>query len=277
MTDSPTNGAADAYLDLLARCLTRSLLPEEYEQLGWTRSWRQKLLAPAQRVLAQRGLEIVRRVEPPDFSGPPATLHWPARAETMISPERLANVRWCVTDVITRGVPGDVIETGVWRGGATIMMRAVLRAHGVTDRFVWVADSFRGLPKPDATRWPADGGLDLSGYSQLAVSAAEVRANFERYGLLDEQVRLLEGWFEDTLPTAPIAQLAVLRLDGDLYGSTIVALEALYPKLSKGGYVIVDDYGEVPACRRAVEDYRGTNGITAEIQTIDSTGVFWQA
>jgi hypothetical protein len=194
----------------------------------------------------------------------------------MISPARLANVRWCMTDVVDRGVPGDVIETGVWRGGTTIMMRAVLRALGDTERTVWVADSFQGLPKPDAKRWPADEGLDFSGYSQLAVSSAEVRGNFERYGLLDDQVRFLEGWFEDTLPTAPIAQLAVLRLDGDLYGSTIVALESLYPKVSPGGYVIVDDYGEVRACRQAVEDYRASNGITQEIRTIDATGVFWQ-
>jgi O-methyltransferase len=139
-----TDGAGDAYLDLLARCLTRSLLPEEYEHLGWTGTWKRRMLGPAQHVLARRGLEIVRRVEAPDFSAPPATLRWPARAETMIGPARLANVRWCVQDVVGRGVPGDVIETGVWRGGATIMMRAVLRALGDTERIVWVADSFQG-------------------------------------------------------------------------------------------------------------------------------------
>ncbi len=86
----------------------------------------------------------------------------------------------------------------------------------------------------------------------------------------------LWGWFRDTLPAAPIERLAVLRLDGDLYQSTLESLTHLYPKLSQGGYVIVDDYGAVPACRKAVEDYRSKQGIREEIVAIDWTGVFWQ-
>ena len=93
--------------------------------------------------------------------------------------------------------------------------------------------------------------------------------NFRRYGLLDEQVRFLQGWFRDTLPVAPIERLAVLRLDGDLYESTIQALESLYDKLSAGGYVIVDDYGNVAACRQAVHDFRAQRGINDPIQPID--------
>ena len=83
-----------------------------------------------------------------------------------------------------------------------------------------------------------------------------VKENFQRYGLLDEQVRFVKGWFRDTLPHVPIERLAVLRLDGDLYESTIQALDGLYHKLSPGGFVIVDDYGNVPACRQAVNDFR---------------------
>ncbi len=108
------------------------------------------------------------------------------------------------------------------------------------------------------------------------MSEEEVRANFERYGLLDEQVRFLKGFFQDTLADAPIEQLAVVRLDGDMYESTIVALDALYPKLSVGGYLIVDDWGAVPGCRQAVEDYRRDHGITEPIVEIDWTGVYWQ-
>jgi O-methyltransferase len=112
-------------------------------------------------------------------------------------------------------------------------------------------------------------------FTPLAISADEVRGNFERYGLLDEQVCFLEGFFQDTLADAPIDQLAVLRLDGDMYESTIVALEALYPKLSPGGYLIVDDYA-LPGCRQAVDDYRRDNGISEPLQEVDWTGRFWQ-
>jgi Macrocin-O-methyltransferase (TylF) len=130
-------------------------------------------------------------------------LDWPARAHTMIGLKRLANVRICIESVLADSIPGDLIETGAWRGGTTIFMRAVLKVHGVTDRTVWVADSFAGLPPPDANRYPRDQGDRLHTFPQLAVPLDRVRDNFRRYGLLDEQVRFLEGWFRDTLPGAP--------------------------------------------------------------------------
>jgi O-methyltransferase len=89
-------------------------------------------------------------------------------------------------------------------------------------------------------------------------------------------VQFLKGWFKDTLPQAPIERLAVARLDGDMYESTMTAIEALYPKVQPGGFVIVDDYGAVPACKRAIEDYRARFGITEPIETIDWTGVYWR-
>jgi hypothetical protein len=194
----------------------------------------------------------------------------------MIGLKRLDNLQFCIEEAITNGVAGDLIETGVWRGGATIFMRAVLRAYGITDRCVWVADSFEGLPPPDTTKYPCDAGDTLHQARELAVSLEEVKANFERYGLLDDQVCFLKGWFRDALPVALIQRLAVLRLDGDMYESTMDALVNLYPKLSEGGYVIVDDYSAIPACRQAVQEYRSANGISEEIREIDWTGVFWQ-
>ena len=157
-------------------------------------------------------------------------------------------------------------KQAAWRGGATIFMRAVLKAYGVTDRYVWVADSFEGLPPPETGKYPHDAGDRLHEARELAVSLEEVKANFERYGLLDDQVRFLKGWFRDTLPAAPIERLAVLRLDGDMYESTMDTLVNLYPKLSEGGYAIVDDYGAIPACRQAVNDYRSANAITEKIR-----------
>ena len=201
---------------------------------------------------------------------------YPARAHTMIGIERLRNIRALVEDVIANDVPGDLLEAGAWRGGATIFMRAVLEAHGVHDRTVWVADSFEGLPPPNPKLYPADEGLNLHMNEQLAISIEEARSNFERYGLLDDQVKFLKGWFKDTYPVAPIDQLAVLRLDGDLYESTMDSLVPLYPKVASGGYVIVDDYRIIPACKKAVDDYRARHGITVPLVEIDWNAVYWQ-
>ena len=154
----------------------------------------------------------------------------------MVGRARLDNLEHCIRDVLERNVPGDFIETGVWRGGSTIFMRALLRE--VTDQVVWAADSFEGMPVPEHN----SDGWDMSRIEQLKVSLDEGKSNFARFGLLDEQVRFLQGWFKDTLPTAPINKLAILRMDGDLYNSTMDALTNLYDKLSPGGYVIVDDY-----------------------------------
>jgi O-methyltransferase len=200
---------------------------------------------------------------------------WPLHAPTMIGMERINNLQQCVERVIADGVPGDLIETGVWRGGSCIFMRGVLKAHGVSDRTVWVADSFEGLPPPNAEKYPHDTGLHLEQYKELAVSIDEVKKNFERYDLLDDQVRFLKGWFRDSLPKAPIERLAVLRLDGDLYESTADALTNLYDRLSPGGFVIVDDYA-IPACKQAVQDFRAARGIDDPIEQIDWTGVFWR-
>ena len=201
---------------------------------------------------------------------------WPSKAHTMIGMARLNNLQACVEDVLSKEIPGDFIETGVWRGGATIFMRAILKVYGVKDRLVWVADSFEGLPKPDAEHYPQDENFDFSPYQELAVSLEEVRANFRRYNLLDDQVGFLPGWFRDTLPQAPVERLAVLRLDGDLYQSTMEALTHLHPKLSVGGYVIVDDYYAVPACRQATDEYRRAEGIVDRLIPIDRNSAYWR-
>jgi O-methyltransferase len=201
---------------------------------------------------------------------------WPAMAHTMIGWKRLLNLQNCVEQILAENVPGDLIETGVWRGGAIIFMRAILKAYNVRDRLIWGADSFQGLPAPDPVRYAADAGDRAHTWRELSISLSEVRANFEKYGLLDEQVRFLPGWFRETLPAAPIEQLSLIRLDGDMYESTYVALENLYPKLSRGGFLIVDDYGALPSCRQAVTDFRQTVGIAEEIIRIDWTGVYWR-
>ncbi len=264
----------DRYLDLLQQCLTRELFLDEEVHDVARGEWEDMVGSELRNRMRAEGWRLTRR------GGDATKRHdgndWPPTAETMVGRQRLANVRSCVESALRDGVPGDLIETGVWRGGVTILMRGILAAWGDTDRRVWVADSFKGLPAPDVEAFPADVGHDLSGVTTLAVSADQVRANFARYQLLDDQVGFLEGWFRDTLPTAPIEQLAVLRLDGDLYESTMDALEALYAKVSPAGYVIVDDYGAWEPCRKAVDDYRSTHDITDEIIEVDWTGIYWR-
>jgi hypothetical protein len=201
---------------------------------------------------------------------------WPADAFTMVGVDRLNNVQACVEDVLRNDVPGDLIETGIWRGGTTIFMRALLALHGVRDRIVYAADSFQGVPPPDVKRFPADDGIRLHNVGFLAVSLEEVKANFRKFDLLDNQVRFVEGWFRETLPTLSGNTWSVIRLDGDLYESTINALDNLYPGLSVGGYVMIDDYDSIEACRQAVHDYRDAHGIEDEIHHVDETGVYWQ-
>ena len=291
---SALNGADALYLDLMKRCLIDSIYLDDplanymlYREHESTRAWKRHAISVLQSFLERYRLRLV---EPhwvswlPEYGTlDPAEkrklrergLGWPSRAHTMISLDRLDNIQHCVETVLRDGIPGDLIETGVWRGGACIFMRAILKAHGDITRRVWLADSFAGLPPPDEAAYPADARDRHHLWSEFAVSRAEVEENFRRYGLLDEQVRFLEGWFKDTLPKAPIDSLAVARLDGDMYEATMQALEALYHRLSPGGFVIVDDY-YLPACAKAIHAFRDARGITDEIQNIDNRGAFWR-
>jgi len=204
-------------------------------------------------------------------------------AVSMIPLARFDNIRNCIESILLSGIPGDLIETGAWRGGATIFMRGVLKAYGVNDRIVWVADSFEGLPAPDPDLFPLEakvqsGPVIQKSYHNLAVGLEEVKRNFFAYGLLDDQVRFLKGWFKDTLPNAPIGTLSLMRLDGDFYESTRDGLNSLYDRLSVGGYVIIDDYGEDSwtYCRKAVDEFRAERGIQDPLITVDSKCSYWQ-
>jgi len=233
-------------------------------------------LADAAPATVKRGRDGSVSTVPVDVPDRIAGRDWPAGGLTMVGEKRLDNVRYCIERVLAADVPGDFIETGVWRGGTSMFMRAVLKAHAVTNRVVYVADSFEGLPPPDEDRFPADTGSGAHRFDYLSIPLETVREYFSRYGLLDHQVRFVKGWFRDTMPTLADHAWAIIRLDGDMYESTITVLESLYPALSPGGYLIVDDYGGLDPCRRAVEDYRRQHEIDDEIRQIDHTGVFWQ-
>jgi O-methyltransferase len=204
------------------------------------------------------------------------------RPFTCVPVERLDHLEACLRRVVAEEIPGDVVEAGVWRGGVTMLMRAVLRELQANDRTVWVADSFAGLPRPDADRFPKEAfAYDtpvMQQIRQLAVPLGEVAAGFRTLGLLDDCVRFLPGWFADTLPAAPIDRLALLRIDADFYQSTWDALHALYDRLSPGGFVIIDDYGEASwtDCQAAVDQFREARGIAEPLEPVDPYCWFWR-
>jgi len=201
------------------------------------------------------------------------------RELTMLPPRVLENFRLCIEDVERNEVPGDIIETGVWRGGACIYAYHVLK-NLQSHRKLYVADSFEGLPKPNTEQYPVDEGDPHWAMPIFKVGIEQVKKNFRAFSTLDESVVFVKGWFSDTIPNLDIDQIAVLRLDGDMYESTIVVLEHLYPKLSVGGYCIIDDLGHKRA-NKAVKDYRKANGIEDEIEIIDRSpgaypSAFWK-
>ncbi len=270
-------GLQRRYLELMKGCLTHSLWVERTRRIDPSMlpySARRLLVEITTGLLGRFRLGLVRLIDP----YPPMRENgedWPEYAHTMVGMKRLNNLEQCLLAIIRDNIPGDLIETGVWRGGSVIFMLSVLKAFQINDRNVWAADSFQGLPKPDEMRYPADKGDICYQRSFTAVSLEEVKSNCSKYGLLDEQVKFIPGWFKDTLPNAPMKSLALIRLDGDMYESTIQALENLYPKLSRGGYVIVDDYA-APPCRQAVEAFRIKAGISDPILPVDNWCSYWR-
>lgn len=268
----------ELYCDMLKRILTRALLAKAQERHTWNARVpvKRHAIQLLQNLLARFDLEIVRLIHctQQDYleSGDSAA-NRAEDAESMVGIRQFDSMQACIGNVLRDQVPGDLLEAGVWRGGMAIFMKGVLKASGELSRRVWVADSFEGLPKLDR-------GQDKSVWwwrqGDMAVSESIVKGNFARFGLLDDQIMFLRGYFSDTLPTAPINNLAILRIDADLYTSTREVLLSLYPKLSPGGYCVVDDYQNLPDCRRSVEEYRNANGIRDKIVPIDSRAVYWR-
>jgi O-methyltransferase len=263
---------ASFYLDLMKRTLTYLVYGhEQFIPIKRPENFFKSKLYDA---LRRRNV-IPMRPFPIDRAKRANGLDWPPVAYTMVGMKRLDNLQHLATDVIRSGVPGDFIEAGTWRGGAAIFLRAILKAYDAEDRLIFVADSFEGLPPSDPELYPADANFDLSG-SVLAVSLDQVKLNFSRFGLLDDNVQFVKGWFKDTLPALKDRRWSLIRLDGDMYESTMDSLRYLYPNLSAGGYIAIDDYGGVPNCREAVDDFRDMNQIKTPICQVDSTGVYWQ-
>ena len=197
-----------------------------------------------------------------------------AERVSMLPGHKLDTLRYCTETCLAEGIEGDVIETGVWRGGATIYLTGILKVHDNKDKTVYVADSFEGLPPPDEDKYPQDKGLMHHTRTDLAIPLETVQENFKRFDLLSDRVIFIKGFFEDSLKDAGIEKLSILRLDGDMYGSTMTVLRQLYHKLEVGGYLILDDW-LISGARNALLDFRAEQSIT-ETMYEDFSGVFWK-
>lgn len=293
-SDATGQALRDRYLSLLKKSLLNDLYPEMEAQLlhtvlcvahrqpvdleGWWAARRNPALLDAIAAVRDSGDTLVLRgvdergevIDRPDLRNVAEFPH------TMIGRARLDHLQWCCETVLREAIDGDFFEAGVWRGGACALMAGVLAAHGDRARRVWIADSFRGVPPPSL---PQDRELDLSErvLPVLSVPEDEVRALLERYDVLDDaRICFVSGWFSDSLRACEVERIAVLRIDADLYESTLDVLTHLYPRVVDGGIVIVDDYGILRPCQLAVDEFRAANGINESMQFIDGHGVFWR-
>jgi hypothetical protein len=190
----------------------------------------------------------------------------------MIGLKRLDNLHKSLDYIRENKISGDIIETGVWRGGACIFMKFYCDLYNLNKK-IFLADSFEGLPKPEIIQDKNDTHYTID---FLKVSKEEVMNNFELYKVLDENVIFIKGWFSDTLfNNEKITQLCLLRMDGDMYKSTMDVFMSCYNKVVENGIIIVDDYC-LPSCSNAVGDFRKENNIENPITIIDKCGIFWK-
>ncbi len=202
-------------------------------------------------------------------------LDWTYLGDTMTGLARIESLKTLLHDVFQNEIEGDFIETGVWRGGMSIFARGVLRANNQMQRKSFVCDSFRGLPPGDRDLDPRDKQWYRINY--LEVSDVTVAENFKAAGLLDPNVIFVKGFFNDTMSEVAkmTESLAIMRLDGDMYESTVDVLYRLYEKLSIGGYVIMDDWTGFPS-KTACEDFFKVHGISPVIVQVDAISAYWQ-
>lgn len=267
------------YLELLKRSLINALYLDDEERLFYLRRCLRGELEFDYKALHQMRdefpdvhEEFLRSRQVGQF--PYRDIHNSGFNHSMIGRQRMDNLHRSMDIVRREEIPGDLMECGVWRGGACIFLQGYLRAYSMMERRLFLADSFEGLPPPSDRD-----DLDLSRevYPELAVAQRDVERNFELYCLLDENVVFLAGWFEDTLPTAPVEQLALLRLDGDLYSSTMDSLVNLYDRVVSGGIVIVDDFNNIAECRAAVRDFfHAREDPLPDFEEVDWTAVAWR-
>ena len=269
------NNTKELYLRLLIRTLTRFEL-EDYSLVEpiryYNENLRVKFVKLINQIIHTFGIEIglVRRTTNVDREN---GLDWPINAETMIGVKRLNSLHSILDKIRVENIQGDLMECGVWRGGAVIFMAAYCKTYEI-NKTVYVADSFEGLPKPDS-KYSDDKGDTYFKYDYLEVGEDQVQKNFEKYELMGPNIKFIKGFFEESLKNTNVQKLSLLRLDGDMYSSTWHSLVEMYPKVVEGGFIIIDDY-YLKGAKAALKDYFLQNGINCELISVDSQSVYFR-
>jgi len=239
-------------------------------------------------IVRRLGIDVVRYRKgdaaplPVDFDAAAAETIRTIRAYTMTSPERLYSLIQATQYVESARIPGDIVECGVWRGGSMMAVAKTLLAAGAIHRDLYLFDTFEGMTKP--------GERDISVANDRAdevmrntvrsednlfwcyAPVERVRQALLSTGYPEPHLRFVVGKVEETLPGQAPSAIALLRLDTDWYESTKHELMHLFPRLSRGGVLIIDDYGHWKGARAAVDEYFSENGIKILLNRIDYTG-----
>lgn len=225
--------------------------------------------------------DIVRYLDPPDFDEEARAIIRSVQSYTMTSPERVFALIEAVRYIVQRGIPGSIVECGVWRGGSMMAAALTLKSLAAENVDLYLFDTYEGMTEPTTVDVSREGELASRVFQRLKrredhsewcrASLEEVQRNLWSTGYDKDKIKFIPGRVEDTLPEFAPAQIAVLRLDTDWYESTKHELVHLFPRLSSGGVLIIDDYGYWAGARRAVDEYFAQNGVRLLLHRIDDS------
>lgn len=196
---------------------------------------------------------------------------WLIRRNTMVGPERIQNLARLAQRIEDEQIPGDVVECGVYKGGTAAIL-ARLATHSRLPRTVWLFDYFQGMPPATAV----DGPEAASWVGNLTSSPRRVARLLRRTGADLSRVRIVPGMFQETFPKVQIPQIALLNIDADWYESVKLCLETFYNAVAPDGFVSIDDYGDWPGCRLAVDEFFQSHQLTTSLQSVDQSAHWFQ-
>ena len=232
------------------------------------------MMGEIKRFLQGIGWDVIR--SGPDFPSRDRTIIMEVRSYTMSSPERLYALIQATRHIARHGIPGALVECGVWRGGSVMAMARVLLEERATDRSLYLYDTFAGMPEPAQRDRPLFGNWGKRARSRLhrssLASRDEVESALLGIGYPTHGIHFVAGRVEQTIPRNIPDRIALLRLDTNFYKSTKHELEHLFPRLSTGGVLIIDDYGYWQGQRMAVDEYIDEHRIQMLLSRIDFAG-----
>lgn len=193
---------------------------------------------------------------------------------TMVRNFNLINLYRMVRYINRNNIPGAIVECGVWNGGSAAMMAAASRDSGV-QREMWLFDSFEGLPRPSERDSAIERAFYFEDWNKGSIE--KVKHVFNTLNLSLDQVNFVKGWFDQTIPGAPVREIALLHIDADWYDSVRMVLQSLYDRVAPGGYIVLDDYGYWQGCNQAVHDFFTERGIPrSALRRVSDMGAYFQ-